>query len=449
MSGASLTDGRVEQVLDVAHQPDDHDELVQAVAHCQTVLIGESTHGTDEFYRERAAITRRLIEEHGFCAVAIEGDWPDAWQVHRYVTGRSPARTAGDALAGFQRFPSWMWRNSAMLDFVGWLGDHNAAREPAERCGVYGLDLYSMHASAECVLRYLEDADPHAVSRARERYECLDGNLGAVSDPQRYAQQVLLGLRPHCEREILEQLMELTHQRARLVSGGAGGIGDGDEAWFDAQQNALVVRNAERYYRTMFKGNVESWNLRDRHMAETLMRLQLQLSRRRPVARMVVWAHNSHVGDARGTEMGRDGQITLGQLIRREQGGDCARIGFTTYHGSVTAARHWDAPAEHLHVLPALAASYEHIFHHTGLERFTVLPNDLQSTPVLQQPLLERAIGVVYRPESERQSHYFEASMALQFDAVIHIDSTRAVEPLEHMAPAAAEELAETWPFGI
>ena len=444
MSAPEITD-EVAQVVDEARSLDDHDELVAAVAGCRTVLIGEASHGTDEFYRERAAITRRLIEEHGFGAVAIEGDWPDARRLDAYVRGRGTDRTAVDALDDFRRFPSWMWRNAAMLDFVGWLADHNESRLPRERCGIFGLDIYSMHASAECVLRYLEAADPAAVPRARQRYECLDG---PTTDPQHYARQVMIGSRPHCEQEMLEQLIDLTRARARLVGADDRLLQEADDAWFDAQQNALVARNAERYYRTMFLGSTNSWNLRDRHMSQTLLRMQAHLARRSASSKVVVWAHNSHVGDARATEMGARGQLSLGQLVREAQGDACALIGFTTHHGSVTAARDWDRPSGHRHVLPALEGSHEHLFHETGLERFVLLPEAVRRMPALRQWRLERAIGVIYRPETERASHYFDAVLARQFDAVIHIDATRAVEPLERTAPSPTDERAETWPFG-
>lgn len=447
IDNAADTHRRVAAIREIARPVDDYRQLVEHLGKCQTVLIGEATHGTHEFYSERARITRRLIEEYGFGFVAIEGDWPDTERVNQYVTSRGDDQTGVDALSGFERFPAWMWRNADVLEFVGWLSEHNQALNQQERCTIHGLDLYSLHASARCVLDYLAEAAPEAVQRARERYECLDGT---TPDPQRYAHDVMLGLRPSCEHEVLEQLVELTRQRARLVaSRGQGSTLEADDSWFDAQQNAHVVRGAERYYRRAFSGSTDSWNLRDRHMTETLVRLQQQRGRRGASPKAVVWAHNSHVGDARATEMGgRRGQLTLGQLIRQEQGDRCALVGMTTYHGSVTAARDWDTPAAHRRVLPALTTSYEHLFHQVGRERFMLLPDDLAASRLLAEPLLERAIGVIYRPETERESHYFHASIAHQFDAVIHIDSTRAVEPLEHVAPTSPDELAETWPFG-
>lgn len=429
----------------VAIDPGTYDELVEAVAHCQTVLIGESTHGTDEFYCERAAITKRLIEEHGFRTIAIEGDWPDTYRIHQYITGAAGELTALDALAGFRRFPSWMWRNTAMLDVVGWLYDFNAHREHNDRCGIYGLDLYSMHASAALVVNYLERAAPDAAERARARYECINGS---GIEPQQYAHEVMLGLRADCEQDILDQLLEITQRRNYFVTQDLLPPTTPTDAWMDAHQNAIVVRNAERYYRTMFRGDVESWNTRDRHMSETLARLQLFAAQHTTSPKTVVWAHNSHVGDARATSMGRRGQISLGQLVRQQHGHECALIGLTSFHGSVTAADGWDGDPRHMVMRPAMESSLEHALHHAGMERALILPNALQDIPAFRVPLLQRAIGVVYRTATERTSHYLEAVPARQFDALLHIDTTRAVEPLEHTAPHEVNELVETWPFG-
>lgn len=420
---------------------DDYDELVMHLATCKTVLIGEASHGAHEFYRERARLTQRLIAEHGFDAIAVEGDWPDTWRINEFVTGRDSNEDAVEALGGFERFPSWMWRNADVLDFVGWLHDYNQSQPRNRRVGFYGLDLYSLHSSMKCVIDFLDQTDPAAAERARVRYECLDGHL---PDPQEYARQVALGLRPSCERDVLAQLLELRQSAAATASAHSGLSQD---ALFFARQNAVVVRNAERYYRTMFAGNVDSWNLRDRHMLETLVALQTHLQRQRLRApRMIVWAHNSHVGDARATEMGRRGQWTLGQLVRQEQAEQCALVGMTTYHGTVSAARDWGAPVERRLVLPALPGSCEELFHRVAEDRFVLLPEVMHSLEVLQKPLLERAIGVIYRPETERDSHYFHAILARQFDALIHIDETRAVEPLERFAPMPIDELAETFP---
>jgi erythromycin esterase-like protein len=430
-----------------ARSLDDLDELVASAARCRTVLIGEATHGTDDFYRLRAQVTRRLIEDHGFRGVAIEGDWPDTARVHRFVTGLGADELAIEALDGFRRFPAWMWRNAAMLEFVGWLHEHNAERPVNDHVGLFGLDLYSMHASAELVLDYLAREDPEALPRARRRIDCLDGT---DPDPQRYGYEVMLRLRPDCERGLIEQVVELTRARGRLVARAATEAGDrldANDAWFDAHQNATVARNAERYYRTMFRGDDDTWNLRDRHMVETLARVQAHLGRRGTDG-LVVWAHNSHVGDARATEMGRRGQWTLGQLVRQEQGDECMLIGFTTWHGTVTAAHEWGGEAARLHVLPARADSYEDLLHATGHDRFWLPTDGLRARSLLRGPLLERAIGVIYRPETERASHYFHADLARQFDVVIHLDETHALEPLERLAATPPDEAAETWPYG-
>ena len=305
------------------------------------MLIGEASHGTHEFYRERAQITKRLIREKGFTAVAVEADWPDAYRVNRYVRGRGDDAEAIDALAGFQRFPAWMWRNADVLDFVGWLRDHNDSVRPAmPKVGFYGLDLYSLHASMEAVIAYLDKVDPEAAERARHRYACFDlyGD-----DPQAYGFAAGLQLGQTCENEVVTQLVDLRRHAAEYA------LRDGriaEDDYFYAEQNARLVRDAEQYYRTMYRGEVSSWNLRDRHMAETLDALVDFFERNGPAAKVVVWAHNSHLGDARATQMGVRGEWNVGQLVRQRYGRDAVLVGFTTYDGTVTAASNWDAPAE-------------------------------------------------------------------------------------------------------
>jgi erythromycin esterase-like protein len=422
---------------------DDHDAIVSAAAGASFVLLGEASHGTHEFYRERAQITKRLIQEQRFDAVAIEGDWPDAFRVHNFVNGRSPERDTVDALAEFQRFPQWMWRNADVLDFVGWLRAHNERRAPEERVGFYGLDLYSMHRSTAAVLAYLDRVDAAAAARARRRYACFEELSG---DPHSYGYEAQLGLTRSCEDEVVAQLVEMQRRRADLAL--RDGIAADDEQ-LAAEQNALVVQNAERYYREQFGRRVNTWNLRDTHMVETLEAVARHLARRNR-GKVVVWAHNSHLGDARATDVAARGELNVGQLVRERHGDATLAVGFTTYHGTVSAASEWDAPVERKRVRPALDGSYEALFHAVGAERFLLDLRQLgEVTAGLVEPRLERAIGVIYKPETERWSHYFEASLPRQFDFVLHFDETRAVEPLERTAHWEAGELPETYPHGL
>jgi erythromycin esterase-like protein len=424
--------------------PRDYDGLIDAIGGARVVLIGEATHGTHEFYRHRALITGRLIREKGFCAVAVEADWPDAYRVNRYVRGAGADQEAVEALADFRRFPAWMWRNADVLDFVGWLREFNNHRRPEDRAGFYGLDLYSLRASAEAVLSYLQKVDPEAARRARQRYACFD-RFG--DEMQAYAYAAGSGLQPSCEQEVVRELVEL-RRRAADYSARDGRIA-ADE-YFVAEQNARLVRNAEEYYRTMLRGRVESWNLRDRHMAETLRALRQFLGRSSRDARVVVWAHNSHLGDARATELAAGGELNLGQLVREEFGAEAVLIGMTTHTGSVTAADAWEAPARRRHVRPSLPGSYERMFHDARIDRFLLpLGADPELRAVLGPPRLERAIGVIYAPRTERASHYFHAQLPSQFDFVLHFDETRAVEPLERTAVWDVAEVAETYPTGL
>jgi erythromycin esterase-like protein len=424
--------------------PADYDPLLHRIAGAHFALLGEASHGTHEFYRERAEITRRLIEEQDFTAVAVEADWPDAYRVNEYVRGAGDPADPEAALAGFRRFPSWMWRNRDVLDFVRWLRRHNDSLPPsATKVGFYGLDLYSLYASIDAVIRYLDQVDPAAARRARARYACFDH---FAEDSRRYGYSAWLGLTESCEREAVNQLVELRRRAAEFQRR------DGQLAadqFFFAEQNARLVRNAEAYYRAMFQGRVSSWNLRDRHMAETLEALARHLGARKE-PKIAVWEHNSHLGDARATEMGRAGELNVGQLVRERHGADCVLIGFSTYRGTVTAAADWGGPAERRNVRPALDGSYEALFHETGVARFLLLFHTGEQIAMdLSEPRLERAIGVIYRPESERLSHYFEAVLPSQFDAILHFDETRAVEPLERAAPWMAGEPPETYPTAI
>ncbi len=422
----------------------DFDPLLDLVGDARFVLIGEASHGTHEFYRERALLTRRLIEEKGFSAVAVEADWPDAYRVNRYVRGAREDGDAEEALRGFERFPSWMWRNADVLDFVGWLRSHNEGLPMAGvPVGFYGLDLYSLYASVDAVIGYLSKVDPAGAVRARERYACFE-HFGA--EGQAYGYAASLAISDSCRREVIEQLLEL--QRAASVYARLDGLAAEDE-YFYAEQNARLVANAEEYYRSMFSHRDSSWNLRDRHMADTLERLAAHLDRHNGRTRVVVWEHNSHVGDARMTEMGARGELNVGQLARQRRGADAILVGLTTYEGTVTAASDWGGASERKRVRPALRESYEAIFHEAGPSRFVLRLDRGVAAVQLAQPRLERAIGVIYRPQTERASHYFHSRLAGQFDAVIHLDETRAVEPLERTAASEAGEPPETYPTAL
>jgi erythromycin esterase-like protein len=422
----------------------DYDGLLDVVGDARVVLIGEASHGTHEFYEERARITRRLIEEKGFTAVCVEADWPSAYRINRFVRGAGDDDDALAALGDFQNFPRWMWRNEVVLEFVRWLGRHNAhlPKASVHAVGFYGIDLYSLHASIRAVIAYLETTDKEAARRARARYACLE-HFG--EDPQAYG-FASFHLGKSCEDNVVRQLEDLRN-RAVEYSRKDGKVAE--DEYFFAEQNARLALNAERYYRTMFEGRVASWNLRDSHMVETLDALIAHLGRCDP-AKVVVWAHNSHVGDARATEVGARGEHNVGQLARERYGSACVNIGFTTFAGTVTAADDWDEPPKRMKVRPGLESSYEELFHQVGLPRFWI---DLRAggpaAEALRHDRLERAIGVVYRPRTERRSHYFHCRLSDQFDAVIHLDETSAVIPLDRPEDWHLGEVPETYPTGV
>jgi erythromycin esterase-like protein/predicted phosphoribosyltransferase len=451
---AQTTDDEVRELLARARRPpaargpetvrpltgsgEDYDPLVERATGARFVLIGEASHGTHEFYRERAEITKRLIAEQGVTAVAVEADWPDAYRVNRYVRGESDDESAAQALSDFKRFPVWMWRNAVVAEFVGWLREWNdALPDGAPKVGFYGLDLYSLHTSIDAVVAYLDEVDPDAARRARERYACFD-QFGR--DPQIYAYEAGIAGAESCEQQVVQQLVDLRRRAAELARRDRHVDPDGQ---FYVEQNARLVVNAERYYRAMFRGGVEGWNLRDRHMVETLEELTAHLERTSGPAKVAVWEHNSHLGDNRATEVGQAGQLNVGQIVRERHGREALLVGFTTYTGTVTAASDWGGPAERKYLRPALPGSWEELFHEQGSPAFLV------DTAGLHGRRLERAVGVVYRPETERISHYFNARLADQFDAVIHLDETHAVEPLERTSQWERGELPETYPWGV
>ena len=403
-------------------------------AAARVVLLGEASHGTSEFYRARAAITRRLVERHGFNIVALEADWPDAASIDRYVRQRpTPANTEPP----FRRFPTWMWRNTDFDAFVQSLRTLNEGRPAEQRAGVYGLDLYSLSSSIEAVLGYLDKVDPDAAKVARQRYGCL---MPYANEPQTYGRVALSRGYSQCEAGVVKMLRELMGKRLAYEAH------DG-ESFIDAAANARLVKNAEAYYRAMYYGAAESWNLRDTHMFETLTAL---LEAKGPEAKAVLWAHNSHIGDASKTEMGQvREELNLGQLCRERFGDKAALIGFGTHTGTVACADDWDEPMQVKRVLPSRADSYERVAHEGGKARFLL---DLRAgrnealREELAEPMLERFIGVIYRPETERWSHYTSCQLSEQFDAYVWFDETTAVTPL----PTAVKPGVDgTYPFGL
>jgi protein-L-isoaspartate(D-aspartate) O-methyltransferase len=410
--------------------------LVERIGDARLVLLGEATHGTSEFYRMRARITRELIVHRGFQFVAVEADWPDAARIDDYVLGG--ARRSKLDFTPFRRFPTWMWRNEEVHDFVDWMRAYNADH-PEQKAGFHGLDLYSLFTSIAAVLSYLDEVDPAAARVARHRYGAL---TPWQRDPAAYGQAVLVGRYESSENEVVAMLREMLERRVDYARK------DG-ERFFDAAQNARLVANAERYYRAMYYGSAASWNLRDTHMFETLESLFTFYG---TGSKGIVWEHNSHVGNALATEMSARGELNVGQLCRSLLGDQAYIVGFGTDHGTVAAASNWDEPMERMRVLPAREGSYERVFHDAGVPAFALHlrnPGRRAVREELAAPLLERAIGVVYRPQTEMQSHYFYASLPVQFDEYVWFDSTRAVTPLEEAPRARSVELPDTYPFGL
>lgn len=407
--------------------------LLRRIGDARVVLLGEATHGSSEFYRMRERISRELIERKAFSFIAIEGDWPDAARIDHYVRH---AETPPSEWTAFARFPTWMWRNQEVRDFVDWLRARNADVEAGKRVAFHGLDLYSLFNSIRSVLNYLDDVDPQTARVARQRYGCL---TPWQSDPATYGHAALSGNYQTCEREVVSMLTDLMQKRRAYAEH------DG-ERFLDAVQNARLVANAERYYRIMYYGSRASWNLRDSHMFETLKTL---LNFHGPESKAIVWAHNSHIGDSSATEMASRGEYNIGHLCRQEFGNAAYSIGFGTDHGTVAAASDWDGPMEVKVVRPAVPESYERLCHEAGAPRFLLrlrnpIPKELAES--LLKPRLERAIGVIYRPETELQSHYFQTLLSHQFDEYIWFDETSAVTPLK---TEALEGLPDTYPFGL
>jgi erythromycin esterase-like protein len=405
-------------------------------ADARVVLLGEASHGTSEFYRARAAITKRLIERHGFTIVAVEADWPDAASIDRFVRHR--ARREGEQTP-FERFPTWMWRNADVDAFVRWMRGHNEGRDYEHMAGFYGLDLYNLSSSMRAVIDFLEREDPAAAKLAKVRYGCLEP---WADNPAAYGRQAITEGYARCEVPVLSMLLDLMQRQFE-------GLSEECDEWLDAAANARLVKNAEAYYRVMYYGAAESWNLRDTHMFETLTQI---LDAKGPDSKAMVWAHNSHIGNAHYTDMGqRRGELNIGQLTKEKFGDEARLIGFGTHSGTVAAADDWDEPMRIKTVRPSLPESYERMAHDSGMPRFLLdlredrLDYDLGAA--LIEPRLERYIGVIYRPETERWSHYSDAILPKQYDGWVWFDETKAVTPLPAPEPHVIEE--ETYPFGL
>lgn len=422
---------------------DSFDPIIKACANKEIVMIGAATHGTKEFYRLRADLTRRIIEEHHFDTLAVEADWPDAYTVNRYVLDQSDDINANEALGDFERFPVWLWRNREVERFVEWLKAYNIERS-VPVC-FYGLDLYSMNTSIHSIISYLNGMDPLAARRARQRYACLDHFMDR---PQAYAYATEFGLIESCEKHIVSQLEELRRKAWAYMRDNDPAV---EDDYFSAVQNAQVVQNAEQYYRSLFRGRPDSWNVRERHMFTTLENLTRHREKRlgrKP--RIIIWAHNSHVGNAAAGEMKKRGEFSLGQLARMTYDTRSLLIGFSTCRGKLVAASEWDTEAEIKKVAEPLHGSYEEIFHHVDHKQFFLdLRQESAAIELLKESRLQRAIGVIYKPQSERYSHYIYTSLPEQFDFMIHIDQTTAVQPLETVMRVHHGEMDETFPTGI
>ena len=410
----------------------DLDRLIDHVGDARYVLLGEASHGTADFYRWRAAITRRLIEEKGFSFVAVEGDWPDCARVNRWVKGRAEQdRSARDVLWEFERWPTWMWANEEVVAFAGWLRDHN--RREGTAVGFYGLDVYSLWESLEAVLGYLREHQPDYVPTALEACRCFEPFRG---DSQEYAWATRM-VPVSCEDEVVELL-----RRMHELPPGASDV---DEADFDALQNAEVVVGAERYYRTMVRSDSSSWNVRDCHMADTLDRL---VAHHGAGAKAVVWEHNTHIGDARATDMAMAGMVNVGQLVRDRHGDEgVVLVGFGAHHGSVIAAGTWGAPMRRMPVPPAPPDTHEALLHEACPHPSLLVFPERRDTPWLRARRGHRAIGVVYHPHAERRGNWVPTVMGRRYDAFVHLDDSEALHPL-HLEAAQLHAEQETYPWG-
>ena len=412
---------------------DDLDELVDRAGGARFVCIGEASHGTHEYYRWRALLSRRLIEEHDFTWIGVEGDWPDCWRINRWVRGQGDQDLdVYELLALFERWPTWMWANQDVAEFLAWLREHNAARPAGERVGFYGLDVYSLWDSLREIIAWLEANAPDSVTAAMRAWQCF---VPYREDPHRYAWGTRL-VPQSCEADVVALLVEVRNRTRELAP---------DEEAFDAAQNAEVAADAEHYYRIMVRGDRESWNIRDHHMADTIDRLAHHLG---PKSRGLVWEHNTHIGDARATDMAADGLVNVGQLVRERHAADgVVLVGFASHRGTVLAAGAWGTPEEVLPVPDARAGSQEDLLHRSLGEPAVLVFGDDRSGPWLSAWLPHRAIGVVYQPRRE-SGNYVPTCMGGRYDALIWFEETRALRPLHHEARPEEPEF-ETEPTGF
>lgn len=413
----------------------DLDPLLERIGDARVVLLGEASHGTHEYYTWRDRITRRLITEKGFDFIAVEGDWPDCYLVNRWVKGVDGGGSARDMLHAFERWPTWMWANHEVAELAEWLREHNRSAPEDKQAGFYGLDVYSLWDSMDVVTRYLENVDPEAARRARGAYGCFDPYEEDVQD---YAMATML-VPTSCEQEVVRILSDLR-------SKGPDYRVEGREAYFNAEQNALVARNAERYYRAMIRGGAQSWNVRDTHMIETLERL---LNHHGPKAKAIVWEHNTHVGDARATDMARVGMVNVGSLARERWGGDVVIAGFSSHCGGVIAGSEWGAPMQRMRVPEAREGSWEHIFHEAGAHDRLVMMDQIDEVPAAHDARGHRAIGVVYHPDRESRGNYVPSVLPFRYDAMLYIDHSHALRPLRMEPRLDEHEPPETFPSGM
>lgn len=438
-SALSIIRQNANEILD---NPQDFDNLIDEIGDCRFVLLGEATHGTHEFYEARAQITIRLIEEKGFSAVAVEADWTDAYRVNRYIRSLGDDLDPMIALNDFTRFPRWLWRNTDVADFISILKYFNQDKPPERQVGFYGLDLYSLYSSIDKIISYLDEVDPQAAQKARQRYSCFE-QVGQKT--QNYSKNMQY-VTESCIRQAVKQLEELRLNGINYVK--KNGFVFEEEQFF-AEQNAKLACDAEIYYKTMFSEQLISWNLRDKFMTDTLEALVNHISKYRE-PKIVAWLHNSHSGDARATQVSGYGEFNVGQLIRERYNEDAFLVGFFTHMGTVSAASFWDGPVEKKLVNPSIAESYEHLFHRSEIPSFYLIFRNNKQLSFLEDPLQERSIGVIYNPMTERQSNYYSASLVKQFDAIIHFDQTIAVQPLDRSSGGEKEgELPETFQSGL
>jgi erythromycin esterase-like protein len=416
--------------------PADLCPLQQRIGGARYVLLGEASHGTHEYYTWRAALSRWLIEEMGLSFVAVEGDWPDCYQINRYVKGHAGSRdSAQEVLQDFGRWPTWMWANEEIAELVEWLRQHNTRLPQEQKVGLYGLDVYSLWSSLYQVLRHLRRYHPSALAAARRAFQCFEPYGEDVREYARATRWV----DESCEDEVVALLAEVHRSREHTQ--------EDQEAHFDAELNALAVQDAERYYRTMVRGGPESWNVRDRHMVDALERL---MRHHGPQAKAIIWEHNTHIGDARFTDMAEEGMVNVGQLVREGHSDEgVVLVGFGSHWGSVIAGREWEAPMERMVVPPAQRGSWEDVLHQARAANQLLLLHEVRGEELFLQERGQRAIGVVYHPELEHLGNYLPTVLPGRYDAFVYLNETEALRPLREVLPREEGEVPEAFPSGV